>query len=244
MKIIIFGGTTEGRTLAQRLAALGASITVSVATPLGAQELAETKSLTISCGRKNQEEMKALLAGFDLCIDATHPYATEVSANLKAVCAVLGLSLRRLLRPCVKADGVISVKSCREAAELLSETKGNILLTTGAKELSEFARLSGSRLFARVLPTCEGIFACKAIDLASKNILALQGPFTVKMNEAMLEQYHIEWLVTKDGGAAGGFPEKLLAARNTGVTAIVIDRPVESGETEDEIYESIREALQ
>ena len=74
-------------------------------------------------------------------------------------------------------------------------------------------------------------------------ILALQGPFSYALNRALLEQFSIRFLVTKDGGAAGGFAEKAQAAADTGVQLIVIRRPAETGETADQILTRCREVL-
>lgn len=244
MRILIFGGTTEGRELAARLAALGAAVTVSVATPLGAEELAGIPGLAVRTGRLEAAGMAALAAGQDLCVDATHPYAVEATANIRAACAAAGVPLRRLLRAASRADGAVRVESCAAAARLLAGRPGNILLATGAKELPAFAALDKARLYARVLPTHESLAACEALGLPHKNILALQGPFTQKLNEAMLEQYQIAWLVTKDGGRAGGFAEKLAAAQSAGAQLVLVGRPPEQGgETPEEILRYIKETL-
>ncbi|MEG0779165.1 MAG: precorrin-6A reductase [Oscillospiraceae bacterium] len=243
MRLLIFGGTTEGRLLAEALAGTGIAVTVSVATDLGREELEAVDGITVEVGRKNGGELAALIAGCDLCVDATHPYAVEVSRLVKAACAETGVPLRRLLREKSSTEGTVQVDSCRSAAAFLAGTDGNILLATGAKELSAFGALEKGRLFARVLPTHDGIAACEALGLAHRQILALQGPFTVAMNTAMLEQYAIAWLVTKDGGGAGGFLEKQTAAKAAGARLLVIGRPVETGETMDEILNAIREGL-
>lgn len=241
MRVLIFGGTTEGRLLAQELSALGVEVTVSVATGLGAEEL--TGDVTIWVGRKDAAGLVPLLAPFDLCVDATHPYAVEATANIRSACRTAGVPLRRLLRPASEALGVIRMDGCSQAADFLKEVRGNVLLTTGAKELPAFSGLEPKRLFARVLPTHEGLSACEALGLPHRNILALQGPFSQKMNEAFLEQYRIRWLVTKDGGGAGGFEEKLAAARKTGATLVLIDRPPDEGESFAAILTQIKENL-
>lgn len=125
----------------------------------------------------------------------------------------------------------------------LVQTQGNVLLATGAKELPAFAQLAPERLYPRVLPTLDGIAACEAAHIPHKNILALQGPFSYALNRALLEQFSIRFLVTKDGGAAGGFAEKAQAAADTGVQLIVIRRPAETGETADQILTRCREVL-
>ena len=97
-RLLIFGGTTEGRLLAQALSRRGVSAAVSVATELGAEELSGLPGITPLVGRKTVEEMAALLSGYDRCVDATHPYAREVSANIRSACRSAGVPLRRLLR--------------------------------------------------------------------------------------------------------------------------------------------------
>ena len=244
MNILLFGGTTEGRVLAQKLTKSGHRVTVSVATELGAEELRGCAGISVLTGRMNEAEMAELLEPFDLCVDATHPYAVEVSRNIAAACAARGVPLRRVLRE-NSAIGEemdwIRVETSAQAAKFLAFRQGNILLTTGAKELPAFSELEPDRLYARVLPTHAGLETCEQLGLPHRNILALQGPFTQKLNEAMLEQYQIRWLVTKDGGAAGGFPEKAEAARAVGAKLVVIGRPRETGISPEELLEELGE---
>ena len=235
MKVLVFGGTTEGRLLASELLKRGLEVTVSVATPLGAEELSGLSGLEIWVGRKEVRELEQAVKSFERCIDATHPYAVLASANIRTACQRAGVPCDRLSRAESLAEGVIEVNSCVQAAELLAGQEGNILLTTGSKELSAFGNISRERLYVRVLPCHESLAACEALGIPHRNILALQGPFGQKLNEAMLEQYRIGWLVTKDGGTAGGFPEKLAAAQNLGVSVVLVKRPEESGMTMEEL---------
>ena len=243
MKVLIFGGTTEGRVLASRLSGLGVRVTVSVATPLGAEALDGIAGIAVQVGRRTAEEMGELLAGVGLCIDATHPYAVQATANIAAACRRAGVPLRRLLRAGSDVSGAVMVDSCAAAAAFLARTQGRILVTTGAKELSAYAGLPVERLYARVLPTRESIAACEEAGIPHRNILALQGPFTQKLNEAMLEQYQIAWLVTKDGGSAGGLEEKLAAARAAGAGVVLIRRPEDAGESLEELCRQVREMM-
>ena len=191
------------------------------------------------------EEMTALLQGADLCVDATHPYAVEATRNIRAACKTAGTEYRRLLRPeSPLPAGSMVFASAVHAAGFLARTQGNVLLATGAKELSAFAVLEPARLFPRVLPTREGIAACEGADIPHKNIIAMQGPFSYALNRALMEQFAIRFLVTKDGGAAGGFEEKARAAQDTGAQLIVIRRPAEQGETAEQILTHCKEMLQ
>ncbi len=228
--IVIFSGTTEGRRLSRRLGAAGGPVTVCVATEYGRAEQGEAPGVTVRTGRLEKAAMAALLAGAALCVDATHPYARQAGANIRAACAEAGVEYLRLLRPAsaLPADA-LTAPDAPGAAGLLAGTAGNILLTTGAKELAAFAPLGGGRLYPRVLPSHEGLDACAAAGVPARNIIAMQGPFTRALNEALLRQFDIRWLVTKDGGAAGGFDEKAAAAAAAGVRLVVIRRPPEPG---------------
>ena len=141
MRLLIFGGTTEGRVLAQQAGELGAEVTVSVATELGAEELYGLEDVRILTGRLDRSGMEVLLSGFDLCVDATHPYARLATAEIRAACERTGVSLLRLLRPASQIEGAVRVSSCQTAAEFLADEGGNVLLATGAKELSAFGAL-------------------------------------------------------------------------------------------------------
>lgn len=243
MKVLVFGGTEEGRILPLKLAALGVETTVCVATPLGAEELGKAEHIRVLVGRLDEDEMAALMQGFDLCVDATHPYSTIVSANIAAACKRAGLPRRRLLREESTPEGCIFVKDVAEAVEYLKGTEGNILLTTGSKTIAEFAALDIARIFVRVLPTHESLTLCEEAGIPHKQILALQGPFTQRMNEATMEQYNIRYLVTRDGGKAGGFEEKRAATLAVGAECVLIGRPGDKGESLEEIIEFVKNSL-
>ena len=244
MKAVVFSGTTEGRRFSQKLAALGVAVTVCVATPLGAEEQGEMAGITVHAGRLQPDAMAALLAGADLCIDATHPYAVEATKNIRAAAAPAGVEYHRLLRaPSPLPEGALVFAGAAEAAQELARTEGNVLLTTGAKELGAFSPVAPERCYPRVLPTQEGIAACEAVGVPHRNIIAMQGPFSRALNEALIQQFEIRWLVTKDGGAAGGFAEKAQAAAQCGVQLIVLRRPEEQGETAETILQRCRELL-
>lgn len=236
MKVVLFSGTTEGRRLSRTLAAMGAEVTVCVATPYGAEEQGQCVGVRVHVGRLEPADMVALLRKVDLCIDATHPYAAVATGNIRQAAAAAGVVCKRLLRPPspLPRDSLVA-QDAAGAAALLQKTAGNILLTTGAKELSAFSGLDPQRLYPRVLPLTESLQACEAAGIPHRNIIAMQGPFTTEMNIALLRQFSVRYLVTKDGGSQGGFAQKAEAAQETGATLVVIRRPADSGETEEQI---------
>ena len=99
MNVVVFSGTTEGRSFSRALAALGAAVTVCVATELGAEEQGCTDGITVRTGRLDAEGMTVLLRGAALCVDATHPYAAEATRNIRAAAAAAGVEYHRLLPP-------------------------------------------------------------------------------------------------------------------------------------------------
>ena len=231
MNVLIFSGTADGRRLSRHLADRGAKVTVCVATAYGSEEQGEYAGIRVLTGRRDAEQMRALLPGFALCIDATHPYALRVSENLRAACASAGVPYRRLLRAACGAEDAVIVSDAAEAAEFLSRTEGRILLAIGSKDLAAFRGLDPERLCPRVLPAQASLSA------------SMQGPFTRELNAALIRQYGIAWLVTKDGGTVGGFPEKAAAARETGAGLIVLRRPEEDGESFEEIAAACEELM-
>ena len=220
MKAVVFSGTTEGRVFSRQLAALGAEVLVSVATPLGAEEQGEAEGISVHCGRLTTEEMTALLQGAALCVDATK--------NIRAACAAARVEYHRLLRAeSPLPAGSMVFATAAHAAAFLAGCSGNVLLATGAKELTAFAALNPERLFPRVLPTREGIAACEAASIPHKNIIAMQGPFSAQLNDALYAQLRIAVMVTKDSGEAGGVSDKVLPALSRGIHVIAIRRPRE-----------------
>ena len=232
-KICVFGGTTEGRELVEFLNAQPCEVTACVATEYGQALLPEAERLTVSARRLPADEIKALLTDrhFDLVIDATHPYAASITRSIARACEQTGTAHWRLLRGASAVSGdAVFVESTQDAIEFLDQTEGNILLTTGSKELKAYSQIKdfAERVYARVLPLEDSLVLCREAGVKAAHILAMQGPFSEEMNTAMLRAIGAKWLVTKDGGAAGGFAEKAAAAAKTGVRLLVIGRPAEA----------------
>lgn len=229
-KFCVFAGTTEGRELVEFLTAQRVSVTACVATEYGETLLHPAKNLTISAKRLTTEEMVRLFSesAFDLVVDATHPYAAAVTENIVQACNTANMEYLRLLRKesAVSADAVY-VSDIPGAVAYLNSTEGNILLTTGSKELAKYVGLEdfSRRVYARVLPIASSLESCQAAGLKPGHIIAMQGPFSEEMNAALLQSVTAKYLVTKDGGEAGGFDAKAAAARKAGVGLVVIGRP-------------------
>ena len=153
-KLCVFGGTTEGRELVEFLNTQPCRVTACVATEYGQTLLPEGENLTVSARPLPVGEIGALLQAerFDLVIDATHPYAASITRSIAAACEAAGVEHWRLLRGASEApEDAVFAENTDEAVRFLSGTEGNILLTTGSKELSKFAALPdfAARCWAR-----------------------------------------------------------------------------------------------
>lgn len=241
-RILLFAGTTEGRRLAEYLAGLRVRTHVCAATEYGEGLLPEGKDLTLSHERLSEAEMEKLFEEFapDFVIDATHPYASEVTANIKKACEKTDTEYLRVVREEYSgAKDCIFVNTLHEAVDFLKTTKGNILAATGSKELDVYTQIEDyrERVYARVLSVAAVVEKCEALGFAGRNLICMQGPFSVELNAAMLRQYNISYLVTKESGKAGGFPEKYEAAARAGAALVVVGRPEkETGYTLEEMY--------
>ena len=244
-KYLLFAGTTEGRQIAGYLKTQSDPACVFAATEYGGELIEASDSLTVVTGRMDLAAMEACFRKNKgaLVIDATHPYAAEVSRSLRTAAARTGNPYWRVLRSSEpeaawKNDkNIFTVRSVKEAVSFLAGTTGRVLLTTGSKNLKEFAALPDytSRVYARVLSVTASAILAEETGLKGDHLICMQGPFSAEMNLACIHHVQAEWLVTKETGQAGGFPEKLSAAEAAGCRVLVILRPVEeSGMTPEE----------
>ena len=248
MKIVLWGGTIEGRRIAEYLSGTEADVFVSVATGYGKDLLPEAANIHAHAGRMDAEEMAVFLKEVkpELGIDATHPYATNVSENIRKACESEVVPYIRVKRneAELQEDGenIVIVQDTEEAVRFLEDKEGVIFLTTGSKELKTFAQLSNfeERLVARVLSSAEVVQMCKDLGFPGRHIIAAQGPFGEEINYAMLKEYGASWMVTKNTGDAGGFQAKWDAAIRAGVKIVVIGRPAEEAEECVSLEEMIR----
>lgn len=258
--LLIFAGTTEGRELMEKIKHFPVEVFISVATEYGKECLlkepegerapyakhgeVQAGNMNIIAGRMKEVEMKNYIRkqGIELVVDATHPFATEVTKNIQEACKETEVPYIRLLRPPVKKeDDVVYVSSIEEGVKWLEQTEGNILITTGSKTLSEYTKLKDyqKRCYARVLSTKESVEKCVGLGIEGEHLIAMQGPYSEEMNIALIHHVHASSLITKESGNEGGFEEKAKAAAKTGTVLIVVERPKEKGDTFDEVIERI-----
>lgn len=269
-KVLIYAGTTEGRELAQELARERIYCDISVATEYGRQIMDEKISpyICILQGRMTAEQMRLKCENerYLAVVDATHPFATEVSVNIRESLKGLDIPYFRLGREKIPGEegerqagerqtgeqqaeeqNYMARKYFQNTAacvEALKKTEGKIFLTTGSKELSAFCREETirKRLVVRVLPGMESLQECVRNGLEGRQIIAMQGPFSKEMNLAMIRQYQASVLVTKESGKTGGEDTKLAAAGEAQIPSYIILRPDEKTPVMDmdEVLEQLR----
>ncbi|WP_022749176.1 precorrin-6A reductase [Lachnobacterium bovis] len=245
-RIVIFSGTTEGRNLSEVLAEHKVKHIVCVATEYGKMVMDDNEYVEILNERLDKNQMINLFKNnnIDVVVDSTHPYAKIVTQNIKDAAAVAKIKYVRLKRDedfvaqkYKNQKNIHFVDSIEECVQNLSKVDGNILLTTGSKELHKFCQDDSikNRLIVRVLPGKESIEICDELGISKNKIIAIQGPFSYEMNSFFIKNYDIRVLVSKESGKAGGFDEKIKAAVDADIEVFVIKRPKESGMSFSEV---------
>lgn len=186
-------------------------------------------------GALEEDGFRRELAECSALVDAAHPFACRAREEVWAAANALGLPALRLTRNALEEMlGAWMARDHHEAAIRSArdcpEGRG-ILLTTGTRVLApyiESARAMRRRLVVRCLPVAESLEACRSAGIPSRDIVALQGPFSVAFEQALFAECQAGALVTKESGLAGGLDRKLEACRLSGIPAIVVRRPEEA----------------
>lgn len=232
LNVLVIAGTADARQIIKELSELKYNVTATVATTYGKELLKENSVLDIRAGKLNTEEMKRMLKELsaECVVDASHPFAKEVSLNAISSCSELDVPYIRFERTGLDSglDGIILADDFEAAARKASEYQGNIFLTVGSNNLVSFTKHITDyekRLFVRVLPDSKVLARCEAIGLNPGNIIAIKGPFSEAINIEMLKYTNASVIVTKDSGETGGTVEKVGAAKRLGIPVIMVRRP-------------------
>lgn len=230
--IWLLGGTQDARELAVCLQACRLPVTVSVVSQYG-KELAAAQELAVQAGGLDRQGMLATFARekIKLVIDASHPYAVQVSQYAMAACREAGIVYLRFERAATVLpdyDRLYVTVDYAAAAACAARLGETVFLTTGSRRLADFTAapsLQGHRLVARVLPDAGVIAQCMALGLKPADIVAMQGPFSQELNAALFKEYRADVIVSKNSGVVGGSDSKFAAAMELGLALVVIDKP-------------------
>jgi len=228
----VFSGTSDGNALAAELARNGQNVIVSTASDYGKElVVGNFPGLTVRSGRMGAEARRLELrrTGAKAVIDATHPFATEISTQLIGLAQELGIPYLRYERPATGAvEGAIYCKDMESAASEAIALGKRIFLATGSKDLPTFLRHSKPSerdWFVRVAPDPDSLERALSLGVPRSHLCAMQGPFSKEFNETLWKSWQIDCVVTKESGEAGGFQAKVAAAKTLNIPLIVVQRP-------------------
>lgn len=229
--ILVLGGTSDSLEICKELNKYkNIEYILSVTTEYG-KEIAKKYAENIILGKLSKDKMLSFIDenSIDRIIDATHPYAVEVSKNAIECSKIANIDYvrfeRKSLIECIDYNNKYIVDSIDEACCIANKVGKNIFIGTGSKNLDKYVdKLVDKNIIARVLPNSEVINSCEQLGLNGDNIIAMKGPFSQYMNEETYKQYKIDLVITKESGLAGGFLEKVIACKSLGIPVIIIKR--------------------
>jgi len=239
MKILILGGTAEAATLAERLAERPATEVMTSLAGRTRSPRSVPGDLRIG-GFGGAAAMADFIKAekFDLLIDATHPFATQISANAATACAAAGIRRLQLCRPAWTAmpdDHWIEVADGPAAAAAIrAGGYARVFLATGRQELPAFADMPEVHFLVRLVDPPEVPLA-----LADYDIVTGRGPFVEREEAELLGAARADVIVAKNAGGMGSWP-KMAAARALGIPVIMIRRAAPPG---DDFVESVDAVL-
>lgn len=229
--IAVIAGTSEATELIEELEE-EFCITAFVATDEG-RKILEGRNCIVITGRKDGTEFGKHLSKFCAVIDASHPFATEVTKNVRSVCEKLGIHYLRLGRPHTEYEyqKIVYADNKEEVAKMLNDTDGKILFLTGsntAEFYKNHVKDFEDRALIRVLDTDFSRNAVRGLE--EKNVIFGTPPFSASDNLKLIREYDISVVVSKDSGKRGGIEEKVSACREAKIPLILIRSPENTAE--------------
>ena len=230
--IFVAAGTQDGRELAGFLLEKGQRVTASVVSRYGEELLSRYPGICINDRPLDEAALADYCRahGIAVFVDASHPYAANISENAMRACRACGIPYIRYERQSVPLAYTKAhyVADYEEAAKVAASLGKHVFLTTGSHNLKAFTEapaLQDCVLTARVLPDPKVVEECTALGLRPSQIVALQGPFSEALNEELYKKYEADVVVTKNGGTVGGADTKFAAAMKLGLPLVIVERP-------------------
>lgn len=225
-------GTSEGKNILSKLNRYTDNIFITTATEYGGQLLENFKFKKLNTKPLVLEELIDQLKEnhIEILVDASHPYALVITQNAIEACKRLGITYVRYERKSVldkfkENKNIIQVKDYDELKEEFLHINGTILNTTGSNNMDKFITMKlNNRIIHRVLPSVKVMEKCFKLGIKTEDIIAIKGPIGYELNCGFIKEYDAAAIILKDGGIQGGTEEKLRAAIDMGIKALVIER--------------------
>ena len=217
-------GTSDSKKIIDRLIAKKFTHIITTATTLGGQSFKNYSNVLVQ--KMTSDEMMEFIEdkSIKLIIDATHPFAYEVSSNAMSAARTKDISYLRYERKRAKIVGVKTFENYESISDELKKTAGNILLTIGVRNLEYFSGIDRSRLFVKILPVGSSFVECEKHDILENNIIAMRGVISVALLRSIIKEFDIKYLVMKDSGVEGGTELKIKACKKERIKAYIIKR--------------------
>lgn len=225
-------GTSEGKNIISKLNEFTDDLFISTATKYGAELLECYKYKILNSSPLDLDKLIKVIKenNINIFVDASHPYALEASKNLFKACKECNIKYARYERPSVidkynYYQKLIKVNNYEELYDYIKNIKGNILNTTGSKNISKIINLNlENRIIHRILPAKKGINECIDLGIKIEDIIAIKGPISYELNSAFIDEFNAKAILMKDSGVEGGTVEKIKAAIDKNIYALVIKR--------------------
>lgn len=231
--IWIIGGTSETSELLQKIRGRIPYL-LMVATPTGKKCLPDDEPVIVA--RMDRAAMEAFIEehAIESVVDLTHPYAVELTSNVREACRKHHIRYLRYVRQRAAIENAVVVTSIAACVEFLAHVAGCVFFTTSSKHIKDFQAARGqNRFIYRILPTLSSLEECVKYHVAMRDIVAMVGPISESLNIAMFQGYRAEYVVMKETGNPGGTPSKLNACHTLGIMPVIITRPADDDEISD-----------
>jgi precorrin-6A/cobalt-precorrin-6A reductase len=232
--IWLFSGTGEGPPLADALRQRGWGVRVWVVSAAAARAYAQAEDLVVevgaigglSCLRGALEGALAAGRGPSSVVDATHPFAQRISADLALVCSQLGVPLVRLARASLPPEGATVLRGLADL-EGRALAGRSLLLAIGARQLADvLTRSRGARHYARILPNATALAQAMAAGLAPGRVACLHPTGEGLIERALCRRWGIEVVLARQSGGSGeGLWHGVTA--ELGLELLLLERPSE-----------------
>jgi len=247
---MVMAGTSDARKIIKKLSLTDNYILATTISINGGELAKNAGAGEVMVGRFDSTKLAGIIRNndVDVLIDATHPFASEATRNAIKAAEKKEIRYIRFDRPTLtipENELIHQVSSFEEAVdEIIKLGDGRILHLAGVMTLSYLTgRIYPSRIVARVLPTNFSINKCLEAGIPSENIVAMQGTYSAEFNQALMREFNISIVLTKESGQSGGTPSKLEAALELGVDIVMVMRPEISELKDKTIFDSVDDVV-
>lgn len=236
MRILLLGGTKDSTNIIRHVKEnYDAFILTTTTTEYGARLADEAGSDDTIARPLLKDEIMEIIKdeGFEILIDATHPFAEHITQTSSSIAGELEMPYIRFERPITNLENMDTshihyADSFDDAGKLIEERfpKGAVLHFAGANTMADIIRyVPVDRFYPRILKVKSSIEKCENLNIDPEHIIPMTGAATKDENVELIEKYGAGVMITKESGEIGGVVEKIEAANETGIAVVMIRRP-------------------